>query len=85
MGRWHEDPYTKIRRARAGGYVRRPRPERFQMDAQWQRDFGNWIKATQECERHRDAGDLEAARECLERAECLHHALKFMEDRPTDC
>lgn len=83
--RWHTDPYTRIRRARAGGYVRGPRPARTQMDAQWQRDFRLWIEATQACEKHRDAGELDEARECLERAECLHHALKHLEDRPTEC
>lgn len=55
------------------------------MDAQWQRDFGRWIEATKQCEKHRDAGELDKARECLERAECLHHALKHMEDRVTEC
>jgi hypothetical protein len=55
------------------------------MDAQWQRDFRRWIEATQQCERHRDAHEFDQARECLERAECLHRALVHMEDRPTEC
>lgn len=82
MARWHTDPYTMIRRARVGGYHAGPRPARFQMDDQWQRDFRRWIEATEACRKHTSAGELDTARECLELAECLHHALKYMDDRP---
>lgn len=50
--RWNVDLYTKIRRARAGGYHRGPRPERFQGDTRWHRDFRRLLELEAERAEH---------------------------------